>query len=148
MLSNTTLTVLLDTLDAELSLAEQLLQELQALRGRLSDTGLSVDFLALAPHETNLQRLQQLNLQRQELLQGLELAALPESLTERRERLAALGQRLKEENAAIGELLQARLLFVNRVLSNLGQATTDSSYTNSGSQSTAAAPQSRNIKII
>lgn len=148
MLSDNSLTTLLDTLDAELLLAEQLLQELQALRTRLTDTRLSVDFLALPPHETHLQRLQQLNLQHQALLQGVELAALPESVTERRSRLATLGHHLQAENAAIGELLQGRLLFVNRVLSNLGQATTDSSYTNSGSQSTAAAPQSRNIKVI
>lgn len=148
MLSDTRLATLLDTLDTELLLAQQLLQELQALRGRLADARLSLDFLALTPHETHLQRLQQLNLQHNALLQGMDLDALPDSVAERRSGLAALGHRLQEENAAIGQLLQGRLLFVNRVLSNLGQVTPDSSYTNSGSQSAAVAPQSRNITVI
>jgi flagellar biosynthesis/type III secretory pathway chaperone len=110
-------------LDEELEAAEALLAALSDARSRIERSSSVPDIANGLPHQNALMQLQALAESRRELESLLVDVSLPLELRSRTERLEQLAGELLRENQALGNALQVKMLFFNRLFRHLGEQT-------------------------
>jgi len=110
-------------LDEELVAAEALLVALSEARSRIEHSASVPDLSNGLPHQHALTHLQDLAESRRELESVLAGVSLPLELRSRTERLEQLAGELMRENQALGNALQVKMLFFNRLFRHLGEQT-------------------------
>jgi len=110
-------------LDEELGAAQALLLAISEARSSIEQSTSVPDLAHGLPHQHELNRLQELAASRRELESALEAVSLPLELRDRTEQLEQLAGELILQNQGLGQALQVKMLFFNRLFRHLGEQT-------------------------